>query len=727
MSNTDDLQRKLLNTFQAESDEHLQNLNGVLLQIERQPEPATRQQLLQEAFRTAHNLKGAARAVSLTEIESIAHAMESVLQQARDMNLELSPTTCDVMYDALDTIQQLVGGQSLEIETLISSLQAVHDGVTTSAQPEADSQHEAQPSSQPTPVVTGEDTIRVTVSKLDDLMAQAGELVVSDISAQQRMMDMRALRDEVMKWPKTWRELKTIFGRLNGGDAGRHLVDMLMDHHEYMQALTRQVNALEQMVSRDTANLNVNINRLRDEVRRVRMIPFQTVVPGLQRTVRDVARSEKKQVNLVVEGGEVELDKQILETLKDPLMHLLRNAVNHGIESEQERAAAGKSAEGQVIIRVAQRGSEVHIAVQDDGRGFDLEGLRWQSSSSSPFEPDAASDDIIALAFQPGVTTVREVNEFAGRGVGLDVVRQRVETLQGRIKVDNRPQEGVIIELIVPVSLTMSRGLLVRVGNERYVLPLMAVDKIEDATAIFSVEGQAMIQVDNEPVPLTSLADLLERPRVEHRNGSASYTVILSVAEQRLAVLVDEVDAEQELAVKPLGMPLRRVRNVEGAALLGTGEPVIVLNAADLMKSARHVPFSPVFSFNGSQTNGAGPHAHILVVDDSITTRTLEKNILETAGYTVTTAIDGLEALKQLDNTPVDLVVADVQMPHLDGIALVRQLRDSSEYGTLPIILVTSLESREDREQGMMAGADAYIVKRGFDQAELLSTIEGLL
>lgn len=698
----------------------------MLLQIERQPEPATRQQLLQEAFRTAHNLKGAVRAVSLTEIESIAHAMESVLQQARDMNLELSPATCDVMYDALDAIQQLVSGQALEVETLISSLQAVYDGETT-MQAEASPQHEAQPSVQPTPAVTAEDTIRVTVSKLDDLMAQAGELVVSDISAQQRVMDMRALHDEVLKWPKTWRELKTILGRLNGGDAGRHLVDMLMDHHEYMQALTRQVNALEQMVSRDTANLNVNINRLRDEVRRVRMIPFQTVVPGLQRTVRDVARSEKKQVDLVVEGGEVELDKQILETLKDPLMHLLRNAVNHGIESEQERAAAGKPAGGQVTIRVAQRGSEVHIAVQDDGRGFDLEGLRWQSNSSSPFEPDAASDDIIATAFQPGVTTVREVNEFAGRGVGLDVVRQRVEALQERIKVDNRPQEGVIIELIVPVSLTMSRGLLVRVGDERYVLPLMAVDKIEDTTAIFSVEGQAMIQVDNEPVPLASLADLLERPRVEHRNGAASYTVILSVAEQRLAVLVDEVDAEQELAVKPLGMPLRRVRNVEGAALLGTGEPVIVLNAADLMKSARHVPSTPVFSFNGSQTNGVGPHAHVLVVDDSITTRTLEKNILEAAGYTVTTAIDGLEALKQLDNNKIDLVVADIQMPHMDGISLTRQLRDSSEHGTLPIILVTSLESREDREQGMMAGTDAYIVKRGFDQAELLSTIEGLL
>jgi two-component system chemotaxis sensor kinase CheA len=725
----DDLQRQLLKTFQVEAQEHLQKLNETLLQLERQPDGDVRQSLLQEIFRSAHSLKGAARAVSLGDIENLAHALETVLQQSRDAKLELTPTVCDALYDALDAIQQMLEGETVSVEPLSAQLIALTTGEPAPPSPPAPPKEEktvmevAEASLIPT-----EETIRVAVSKLDDLMAQAGELIMAEISASQHLADVRAIRERVTRWPKLWRDIKPLLPRLQG-DTERRLADLLNRQNEYMQTLTREVTALEQSVSRDALNLSMSMTRLQDEVRRVRMVPFQTLVPGLQRAVRDVARSEDKYVAFAIEGREVELDKKVLETLKDPLLHLLRNAVIHGLETPEERTAAGKPDEGQINLTIRQQGSEVHIAVQDDGRGFDVEALRRTSADNGGpmFDSDANPNDIIAtVAFRPGISTMKHVTELAGRGVGLDVVRQNIVNLRGRIKIENMPGQGVTISLAVPVSLTMSRGLLVQVGPERYALPLISVEKIVEARETFTIGGRAALRIEDRPVPLVSLASILERPVSEAKNGKKPLAVIVSLAEERLAVQVDDILTEQELAVKALTSPLVHVRNVEGAALLATGDPIVVLNVADLIKSARG---APVIRQTAS-TDGAGephPRPHILVVDDSITTRTLEKNILEAAGYQVTTAIDGRQALEKLEAGTFDLAVMDVQMPHLDGFALTQHLRDSAQYRLFPIILVTSLDSREDREQGMRVGADAYIVKRGFDQAELLEAIERLL
>jgi two-component system chemotaxis sensor kinase CheA len=462
------------------------------------------------------------------------------------------------------------------------------------------------------------------------------------------------------------------------------------------------------------------------------MVPFQTLVLVLERAVRDVAHSEAKQVNFRIDGSEVELDKQVLETLKDPLLHLLRNAVDHGIETPAVREAAGKPPGGTVILTVQQRGSEVHIKITDDGQGFDqqslLEAYRQRNGNNLP--ENLADDDIMGLAFLPGVTTTHQVTTISGRGMGLDVVRQRIESIQGRIAVESSPGQGATVRLVVPTSLAMTRGLLVQVGKEGYVIPLLSVEKIVEPDASFVVSGKWMLKVDDAAVPLVSLSQVLERPAAPKKEKASNpIAVVIGVSDQRLALLVDDIVTEQELAVKPLGKPLQRVRNVTGAALLGSGEPVVVLNPADLVKSARGVTaaeIAPVVDKHTEEAVEVAPHS-ILVVDDSITTRTLEKNILTAAGFLVTTATDGTEALKRLEEKSIDLVVADVQMPHMDGITLTQELRRSADYQTLPIILVTSLESPEDREKGMVAGADAYIIKRGFDQAELLATIARLL
>ncbi len=732
----DALLRELLKTFQVEAAEHLQSLNQALLQLERQPDEGPRRQLLRNAFRAAHSLKGAARAVSLSDVEALSHAMESVLQRARDANLVLEPDTCDVLYDTLDATQQLLDGKVVPLDHLQERLSAISDGrtgalaVDNGSAPSPIPEPGLDASELPTDAAMAfappsEDTIRVSVDKLDNLMAQAGELLVSKISSEQRLTELQGIRREVSAWPRTWREIKSLLPHLDG-NVGQQLSEVLTRHNVHLQVFSHEIDNLDHSLSADTSRLSMVATKLQDEVRRVRMVPFQTLVLSLERTVRDAAHSEGKQVTLHVDGNEVELDKKVLEMLKDPLLHLLRNAVGHGIEAPDVRQAAGKPPEGDVRIIVQQRGSEVRIVVSDDGAGFDLKALREASQKAGgSLDDDSSMEEVISLAFMPGITTNQKVTAMSGRGVGLDVVRQQLETLQGRIEVDSVAGQGTTFRLSVPSSLTMTRGLLVRAGAAEFVIPLLAVEKISPPDDVFNVEGQPMLMIDDSPLPLVTLTAALGKTAAPDQDVLQMLAVVISVAEQRLALLVDDVLTEQELAVKTLGRPLVRVRNVAGAALLGDGRPVIVLNPADLVKSARGT--RPFVLRDESDEDEEAPPTHILVVDDSITTRTLEKNILEAYGYQVTIATDGLEAIDRLQELAIDLVVSDIQMPQMDGFVLCQHLRDSDEFADMPIILVTSLESQEDREKGMMAGANAYIVKRGFDQAELLATIEQYL
>jgi two-component system, chemotaxis family, sensor kinase CheA len=410
-----------------------------------------------------------------------------------------------------------------------------------------------------------------------------------------------------------------------------------------------------------------------------------------------------------------------LELLKDPLLHLLRNAVDHGIELPSVREQRGKSPQGQVQVTLLQRGGEAQITVQDDGNGFPIEALR----QTRPLVADASEDEIIALAFQAGVSTSSQITTISGRGMGLDIVRQQVEALQGRILVTNLPQQGVMIQITVPVSLAMTRVLVVDAGHQLYALPLATVTKIVSPQMIFTVEGRHMMNVDHQPIPVVALSTVLEQ---SGKQSDEALIIVVTVGEQRVGLWVDQVVTEQELAIKPFSHPLMRIRHLTGAALLGTGEPIVVLNVAEIVKSALGLTTSGITAETPLTELAEPPLPEcILVVDDSITTRTLEKNILQAAGYQVLSATDGVEALRELQSANVDLVVADVEMPNMDGIRLTQHLRQTPEFSHLPIILVTSLESREDRERGLLAGANAYIVKRGFNQAELLSTIRQFL
>jgi two-component system chemotaxis sensor kinase CheA len=768
-SGLDALMQELLQMFAAEAVEHIQTLSQSLLRLEKNPPPEEEQELVKEAFRAAHSLKGSARAVELMDIEGVAHDAETVLNAARNGELTFTPEVVDVLLNATDLIQNLVDGKAPdadEMSAVRERLKQAAEGnlsastpspALTESAPVTDKHPTTKPLAEwqdaidkkegkkkpvkPSPLSTGggDETIRVSVEKLDDLMAQAGELIVSKISADERLRELRDLRSLMNRWEKTWSEtteLQRRIDRLSRDEEHiewREVLEFLTTTQRYFSESVEKMRALDNAMTSDNMRMTLVTQAIQEEIRRVRMLPVETLIPTMERVVRDVARASHKQAQLIVRGADVELDKRVLEDLKDPLVHLLRNSVDHGIEEPEVRAAMGKDEIGTVTVAVTQRGGNVQIVVADDGKGLDAEAIKRSSVNKGliqQHEADTMSDEeTYLLIFNAGMSTKEEVTAVSGRGVGMDVVKSQLETLQGRINVKSVAGEGTEFHLVVPISLATIRGLIVKIGLDSYALPLHAVEKIitMTPTAIYHVDGAMMFDYTGEPMSVIHMADVLERPRHPDREDRL-LAIIIAGAERRMAFLVDDFISEQEMVVKPLGKQLQRVRNVAGATLLGTGQPVVILNAADMIKSAQggRTVHKPVI-VQVKADDGDKPPARILVVDDSITTRTLERNILQGAGYQVVTAVDGVEALALLETETFDLVVADIEMPRIDGFELVEWIRQSAHYGALPVVLVTSLESQEHRERGLKVGADAYIVKSGFEQSVLLDTIEEFL
>jgi len=435
-----------------------------------------------------------------------------------------------------------------------------------------------------------------------------------------------------------------------------------------------------------------------------------------------------------VEGGQAQLDKKIIEELKDPLMHLLRNALDHGVEKPDERLRAGKRPAGLLRLSAAQKSSSVVIEIEDDGAGIDLERVRSlalrRGFVTEAELPEMTDQQILGLIFRPGFSTKGMITDLSGRGVGLDVVLTNIERLKGTITVNSEPGRGSVFSIRLPITLATAQALLVRVSGETFAIPLAAVELIAEVglDQVTAIEAREAILIEGQPTALVRLNEILQLPgESSHLEaGGKAPIVLLGSTEERVAFLVDELLGEHEVVVKGLGAPLRRVRNVSGATIAGDGAVVLILNVFDLIKASQKVRGLWLADKRRVEAGRRGA-ARVLVVDDSVTTRLLEKGILESNGFDVTLAVDGLDALEKLADGGFELVVSDVEMPRMNGFELTRQLRRDDAHRDLPVILVTSLSSDEDRKAGVEAGADAYIVKGAFDQGNLIATIRQLL
>lgn len=651
---------------------------------------------------------------------------------------------------ALPATMQSVPIQSVATQSVVTQSPAAPPGP---AQPVATEPQTAQPA-QTAPVIADE-TIRVNVSKLDALMAQLSELLVTKIHAQQRLNQVRQVQEYMAMWQKEWVSVRSGYSRLarrgQGGGAtepGAHpttekrkevesLLEFVGASQERMREMSAMVNKLSREYNTDTLQMALVIDGLEEEIKRLRMLPLNTITGAFPRMVRDLAESFGKQAILEITGGDVEMDKRVLEQIKDPLIHLLRNAVDHGIEKPERRVQIGKPACGVVSLKAEQSGKDVVITVGDDGVGMDVEGIRRVALHRNiPGSNTMSEAELIDLIYRTGFSTSPIITDISGRGVGLDVVRRNLETLHGRISTEWLPGKGTRFILTIPLSLTSSRGLLVKVSDQPFAIPLNAIERIMqvDPEDVASIGGHDTLSYEGRPLMLVHLGDVLEMPAGSrsHNDDKRLPVVVLSAAERRMAFVVNEFVNEQELVIKGLGRQLSRVGGIAGASVMGSGEIVLILQVADLMKLAlrgeRRSVLDALQASESAPIPQSRPKPRILVVDDSITTRTLEKNILEAAGYDVQLANDGMEAINLVFSSEVpDLIISDIAMPRLDGFDLTHRLKNESRTNHVPVILVTSLDSPEDKAHGIEVGADAYIVKSSFEQNNLLDTIVQLI
>jgi two-component system chemotaxis sensor kinase CheA len=456
------------------------------------------------------------------------------------------------------------------------------------------------------------------------------------------------------------------------------------------------------------------------------MVPASLALELLRRVLREVSGRTGKEADLVLVGAEVRLDRRMVDELRDPLLHLVRNAVDHGIEAPADRARAGKPARGQVRVRVEPRGTRVGVVVEDDGAGLDLAAVRAAAVRGGAVTAEAVAQlseaEAAQLIFQTGLSTTAAVTEISGRGVGLDVVRDAARRLRGTVTVSHRPGNGTTFDVDLPVSLSASAALLVRFGGELAAIPGDSVSRVLLLAEgdVGTVAGRPTVRVGTSQLPFAPLSLVLGQtaPAAEAR-GRLRPALVLSVGGQRVVLGVEEVLGQQEILVSGLGSRLAQVSHLAGAAMLDDGRVVGVLAAAELLRRVQPL--------GGASRDPAPARARILVVDDSLTTRSAMKSLLEIAGYAVLAASDGEEALKLLATSGAQLVVTDVQMPRLDGFGLVRRIKADPRLRATPVVLVTSLEAPEDRALGLEAGAEGYLVKREVERGRLLDLVRQLL
>jgi two-component system chemotaxis sensor kinase CheA len=761
-----ELLTKLLATFKVEAEEHISAISSGLVELEQTSLPQRRTEIIETVFRETHSLKGAARAVNLVKVESICQSLENTFSTLKAEEVSLASELFDQLHKQVDALSRLLSAGGVEVakanesplpETAGDS-EASHAttvrqlGIALRA-PELTSRRptDSRAALQPMTPVTEErlgspETVRVSRLKLDSLFRQAEELVSSKATASRRSQQLSQVAAALDLWEKQWRTIRPQVHALQraversgkemlGGqeNAGSRITDVLTffeRNQSTLLSIKDQLAAVGKSIENDRRALDRKIDDLLMNVKSVSMIPAAALLDLFPKLVHDLCRDCGKDAELIIEGLQVETDRRILEELKEPLIHLVRNSIDHGIESPREREQTGKPSRATIMISISPKsGGKVEIVVRDDGAGVDTQLVAAAAVKLGAIAPSDVQGmnkrDALSLVFQSGISTSRMITEVSGRGLGLAIVREKVEKLGGTISVATEHGKGTVFELTLPVTLATFRGLLIRVGDGFFVLPTMHVQRVLRIAPdqIKTVGNRETVQLNGRIAAVVRLGEVLG---IAPGNPSSdpklkTPAVILTSAGEEMVFLVDEILADEEVIVKGLGKQLVHLRNIAGATILGTGKVVPVLNVADLTRSA--VVAAPLSRVH----QAAEEPKSILVADDSITARTLLKNILESAGYRVKTAVDGSEAFATLGDQAFDLVVSDVDMPRMTGFDLTAKIRADCKLSELPVVLVTGLDSREDRERGVEVGANAYIVKSSFNESNLLEVVRRMI
>ena len=588
-------------------------------------------------------------------------------------------------------------------------------------------------------------TVRIAANKLDRLIAGSDDLLTTRLFITHRMQELEEIMTRFAIWRWNHALVSSDLHRIREVSFGikktalppdlvlpmQRLVEFLEYNREFVTYLQHDLGVHVRATEIDRSALEINTSTISDLIHDAVLLPVATVLQPFAGLVREYSRSTGKQVDLVIEGGDLEMDRRILEALKDPLMHLIHNSIDHGIEYPDIRAERHKKIRGIVRIRIVPlSGSKVSIEVSDDGIGIDRGFIRRASVEkgivSAEEEAALTDDEAIWLIFRSGLSTNPIVTDLSGRGLGLAIVEETVTRLGGAVTVSSDVGKGTTIRMLVPVRLATLRGVVVRSGNQVYVLPMQQVRQVirVQRSDILPFGDRQAIEFQGEKIIVIRLTEALgiTEYRTTPEGAVQVPVVVLAYGAGQIACIVDEVIRVQEIVVRSLGSQLRRVKRITGAVILGDGKVALVLDALELIQeSMKGPPAVPARSIGGEEIR------RVLVVEDSVTSRALLQTILERAGYQVETAVDGMEALATLKEYEFDMVVSDVDMPRMNGFTLTEKIRADTRLSAIPVVLVTSLDSMDDQKHGILVGADAYIKKTSFEKSRLLEVIRSLL
>ena len=777
--NNQDLQQQLLEAFKIEAEERITSMFDNLTALEKNADPEIRRQKLEIVYREAHSLKGAARSVNIIPVESLYQEMESLFSSLKNEKIRFEPEIFDTLHHAVGMIEKYLSTPEQERQGLENSLSAIATAVSEQKEPKKNALQpppETQPrkpapkefpqpalevarTDHPTPSEAETDagssrfaqppasragftdTVRISAAKLDSLLLKSEELITVKQLLSQHLKQINGTRDSIRQWKKisetSQKHLQDV--RLQLQD--RSLLDRFFQlyelAHDQIEETSGRINELSTSMEQSNRVLGAMVDELLEEMKKTSLLPFSRLFSLLPRMAREISRDMGKDVDLEISGGDIEIDKRILEGLKDPFIHLIRNAIDHGIETPETRKRKLKPSWGKTRITVAQPEShKVEMIVADDGAGIDIPALKTKALKtgviSAPQAEALTDDEALSLIFHSGISTSPMITEISGRGLGMAIVQKHIENLSGLIFVSSRPDAGTTIKIELPVSLATFKGIIVSASGHDFILPIAHMDhslRIEPED-IRTAENRTIISVNGQAMSLVSLSDILglpPRPLPDTPSKKDTLPVIiLGSGDKTIACIVDQISSEQEVLVKSLGRQLKKIPNISGATILGNGQVVPILNVNDLISTAS----GRSISFAMAKALDAKKHPlqkSVLIVEDSFTSRTLLKNILESSGYRVSTAIDGEDGFQQLKTRDFDAVVSDVEMPKMNGFELTQKIRGDDVLSRKPVVLVTGLDSREDREKGVDAGADAYIVKTSFDQSNLLEVLARLV
>lgn len=706
--------------FRAEAETQCAVLTGDLLALEKSENPAP---LLENLMRAAHSLKGAARIVGLDKAVSVAHAMEDRFVEAQKTNAVPGAAMMDVMLKGVDLLRQIAGlakgaPSDGEIEEFAEACKnAVFDfSQKAPASPSASVEQETQEE-----VIERRRDVRLDSARLDNLLGLAGQAVVA---SRQKDNGFDMLRIAL-------RHLQASLAEASS-DASRQQEVLRQASVSLLRARSLLAELAE---SRDVAERRLArlCSRIYDETLACRLRPFGDIVPGLHRMARDLARQLGKEVRFEISGESAEVDRDILDRLDGPLSHLIRNALDHGVEAPDVREAAGKQREGVLEISARHHAGWLVVAISDDGRGPSFDAIKSavvsRGFAAENLVAQMSEAELLEFLLLPGFSLRGKVTEISGRGVGLDAVRAMAHGAGGSLRIGRSQTGGFLCEIILPVSLSLVRALIVEIGDDYFAIPLSRVERVlhVEASEIHAVAGRQHILTENGRVEILSAArvmDLEEGPAAT----PVRPVVIMSGAQGSIGLSFDKLTGQRELSLQRLDSWLGRMQDVSATALLENGDPVVVLDADDLAVTAAHFSSGSRYRpLEAADRSASSSTKRILVADDSLTVRELERKLLASRGYAVETAVDGADAWHALRASSFDLLVTDIDMPRLDGIELVKMVRADPRLRDVPVVVVSYKDREEDRARGLEAGADFYLPKSSYQDESLLNAVKELI